>query len=173
METEGPSQQPRHDEHAYKDKQHKDTTNFLETRLPPQEYYNRKKNIEKGLGLVGVQYERQPDTGFHFARIYFPRGFKHLTNEEGQRRKAATPAGYHVTLGYDKDYTENAEARAAIDNFADKYRRGTVVMIPNVSVSSGDTYEIIGNSEFARDLRAVTSITKARDPGYKPHVSLD
>ena len=46
-------------------------------------------------------------------------------------------------------------------------------MIPNVSVSSGDTYEIIGNSEFARDLRAVTSITKAHDPGYKPHVSLD
>ena len=38
-----PSLQPRHDELAYKDKQHKDTTNFLETRLPPQEYYNRKK----------------------------------------------------------------------------------------------------------------------------------
>ena len=113
-----PSLQPRHDELAYKDKEHKGSTNFLETRVPPQEYYNRKNNIEKGLGLVGVQYERQPDTGFHFARIYFPRGFKHLTNEEGQRRKAATPAGYHITLGYDRDYTENAEARAAIDSFA-------------------------------------------------------
>ena len=106
----------------YKDKQHKDTTHFRETRLPPQEYYDA-KNIERGWGLVGVRYERQRDTGFHFARIYFPRGFKHLTNEEGQRRKAATPAGYHVTLGYDRDYTENAEARAAIDNFANKYRR--------------------------------------------------
>ena len=31
-----PSQQPRHDELEYKDKQHKDTTNYLETRLPPQ-----------------------------------------------------------------------------------------------------------------------------------------
>ena len=81
------------------------------------------RNIEKGLGLVGVQYERQPDTGFHFARIYSPRGFRHLTNEEGQRRKAATPAGYHVTLGYTTDYTENPATRAAIDNFANKYRR--------------------------------------------------
>ena len=125
------------------------------------------------MGIVGVQYGRQPDTGFHFARIYFPRGFKHLTNEEGQRRKATTPACYHVTLGYNKDYTENAEARAAIDDFAHKYRRYKEVMIPNTSVSSGDTYDIIGNSEFARDLRAVTSITKAHDPGYKPHVSLD
>ena len=125
------------------------------------------------MGLVGVQYERQPDTGFHFARIYFPRGFKHLTNEEGQRRKATTPAGYHVTLGYHKDYTESPEARAAIDSFAHKYRRHKEVMIPNVSVSSGDTYEIIGNSEFARDLRAVTSITKADNPDYKPHISLD
>ena len=168
-----PSQQPRYDELEYKDKQHKDSTHFLETRVPPREYYKRKNDIEKGLGLRRVRYERQPDTGFHFARIYFPRGFKHLTNEEGQRRKAATPAGYHVTLGYDRDYTENAEARAAIDNFANKYRRYKEVMIPNVSVSSGDTYEIIGNSEFARDLRAVTSITKADDPGYKPHISLD
>ena len=129
--------------------------------------------IKTGIGRVGVQYERQPDTGFHYARIHFPRNFEHLTNEEGQRRKASTPAGYHVTLGYDRDYTENAAARAAITNFAHKYRRYKEVMIPNVSVSSGDTYEIIGNSEFARDLRAVTSITKADNPGYKPHISLD
>ena len=38
-----PSQQQRHDELAYKDKQHKDTTHFRDTRLPPQEYYNKKK----------------------------------------------------------------------------------------------------------------------------------
>ena len=43
-------------------------------------------------------------------------------------------------------------------------------MVPNVSVSSSDTYEIVGNSDFARDLRAVTSITKASDPDYKPHI---
>ena len=46
-------------------------------------------------------------------------------------------------------------------------------MVPKVTVSASDTYEIVGNSEFARDLRAVTSITKASDPSYKPHISLD
>ena len=45
-------------------------------------------------------------------------------------------------------------------------------MVPKVTVSSGDTYEIVGNSEFATDLRAVTSITKANDPDYKHHISL-
>ena len=37
-----PSQQPRHDELAYKDKENKGTTNYLETRLPPREYYTAK-----------------------------------------------------------------------------------------------------------------------------------
>ncbi|MFM7982520.1 MAG: hypothetical protein ACKPKO_24680, partial [Candidatus Fonsibacter sp.] len=109
----------------------------------------------------------------HYAIIYFPRSFQHLTNAEGQWRKRATPAGYHVTLGYHNDYTDNPAARAAIDNFANKYRYYQEVMVPNVSVSSGDTYEIIGNSDFARDLRDVTSITKTSDPDYKPHISLD
>ena len=46
-------------------------------------------------------------------------------------------------------------------------------MIPSVNVSSGDTYEILGDSEFARDLKAVTDITKADSANYKPHISLD
>ena len=46
-------------------------------------------------------------------------------------------------------------------------------MVPKVTVSSRYAYEIVGNSEFARDLRAVTGITKASDPDYKPHISLD
>jgi hypothetical protein len=67
-----------------------------------------------GIGRVGVQYERQPDTGFHYVRIHFPRNFQHLRNEEGQRRNATTPSGYNVTLGYNTDYTDKPVARAAI-----------------------------------------------------------
>ncbi|MFM7981784.1 MAG: hypothetical protein ACKPKO_20950, partial [Candidatus Fonsibacter sp.] len=117
-------------------KEHQGSVNFLETRLPPREYYNTKGSIEtNGLGLVGVQYERQPDTGFHFAIIYFPRDFQRLTNQEGQRRKRATPAGYHVTLGYHNDYTEHQLARAAIYNFANTYINYQTVMVPTFSVS--------------------------------------
>ncbi len=46
-------------------------------------------------------------------------------------------------------------------------------MVPSVSVSSGGTYEILGDSEFANDLRAVTDITKASSSNYKPHISLN
>ncbi|MFM7978672.1 MAG: hypothetical protein ACKPKO_05100, partial [Candidatus Fonsibacter sp.] len=35
-----PSQQPRYEELAKKDKDHKGSVNFLETRLPPRDYYN-------------------------------------------------------------------------------------------------------------------------------------
>ena len=146
-----PNQQPRYEELAKKDRDHKGSVNFLETRLPPRDYYNTRRNIQKnGLGLVGVQYEREPSTGFHFARIYFPRNFQHLTNPEGRQRKRATSAGYHVTLGYHNDYTDNPAARAALDNFANKYRNYQTVMVPKVSVSSGDTYEILGNSDFCQ-----------------------
>ena len=89
---------------------------FAETRLPPEEYYIQRQKINNyGLGFVGVQYEREPSTGFHYARIYFPRDFKHLTNAEGQRRKRSTPTGYHVTLGYNTDYTDNPRARDALE----------------------------------------------------------
>ena len=136
---------------------------------------NRRFNNKNkdGVGIVGVQYEREPNTGFHYARIYFPRNFQRPTNEEGQRRKRESPAGYNVTLGYNTDYTDNPTTRAAIDNFAHKYGWYKEVMIPKVNVSSGDTYEILGSSEFARDLRAVTDITEADSTNYKPHISLD
>jgi hypothetical protein len=169
-----PDDQQRYDELYNKDQAYKGSVNFAETRLPPYEYYLQRKKINhNGLGFVGVQYEREPSTGFHYARIHFPRNFVHLTNAEGQRRKRETPAGYHVTLGYNTDYTENPAARAAIDNFAHKYGWYKEIPIQKVNVSSGDTYEIIGNSEFARDLRAVTDITKASSANYKPHISLD
>ena len=169
-----PDDQQRYDELYQKDQAYKGSVNYAETREHPREYYERRFLLKKhGLGIIGVQYEREPETGFHYARIYFPRKFKHLTNAEGQRRKRETPAGYHVTLGYNTDYTENPTARAAIDNFAHKYGTYKELMVPRVNVSSGDTYEIIGDSEFARDLRAVTDITKASSANYKPHISLD
>ena len=46
-------------------------------------------------------------------------------------------------------------------------------MVPDVLVSSGDTYQIMGNSQFAKDLREVTDITMAHKGNYQPHVSLD
>ncbi|MFM7980455.1 MAG: hypothetical protein ACKPKO_14170, partial [Candidatus Fonsibacter sp.] len=87
-----PTQQPRYDELARKYKEHKGSVDFLETRLPPREYYNTRGSIENnGLGLVGVQYERQPDTGFHFAIIYFPRNIQHLTNQKDNSVREPRP----------------------------------------------------------------------------------
>ncbi len=76
-------------------------------------------------------------------------------------------------MGYNTDYTENPTTRAAIDNFAHKYGWYKEVPIPKVNVPSGDTYKILGDSEFAKDLRAVDDITKASSSNYKPHRSLD
>ena len=76
-------------------------------------------------------------------------------------------------MGYNTDYTGNPTARAAIDNFAHKYGTYKEVVIPTVNISNGDTYEILGDYEFAKDLRAVTDITKASSANYKPHISLD
>ncbi|MFM7988952.1 MAG: hypothetical protein ACKPKO_57530 [Candidatus Fonsibacter sp.] len=42
-----PTQQPRYDELARKDKEHKGSVNFLDTRLPPREYYITRGSIEK------------------------------------------------------------------------------------------------------------------------------
>ena len=81
------------------EQEHNAIVNHAQTRLPPRAYYTRKVEIDKhGLGIIGIRYEREPNG---FARIWFPRGFNHLTNQEGQRRKAATNAGYHVSQGYD------------------------------------------------------------------------
>ena len=72
-------------------------------------------------------------------------------------------------MGCNTDYTENPTSRAAIDNFAHKYGWYKEVLIPKVNVSSGDTYEILGDSEFAKDLRAVTDITEAGSSNYLDH----
>ena len=47
-----PTQQPRYDELARKDKEHKGSANFLETRLPPREYDNTRVSIEKKTDLA-------------------------------------------------------------------------------------------------------------------------
>ena len=76
-------------------------------------------------------------------------------------------------MGYNTDYTRNPTPRAAIDNFAHKYGTYQEVVVPKVNVSSGDTYEILGDYEFAKDLRAVADITKASLANYKPRIYLD
>ena len=138
-----PNDQQRYDELSNKDQAYKASVNYAETRLPPREYHNRRFSINKhGIGIVGVQYERQPDTSFHYARIHFPRNFHPLTNEECQRRKATAPAGYHVTVGYNTDYTDNPIARAAIDNFAHKYGNYKKITIPR------ETYHVRTNTQY-------------------------
>ena len=147
---------------------------YARTRIPPEEYYKRRFEMNKGgLGFIGVRYERQPD-GFHFARVWFPRDFQHLTNDEGQRLKAATNAGYHVSLGYDNTFNNNSAAKEALYRFISKYGNYKKMLVKDVNVSSGDTYEIIGHSPFAKDIRDVTDIALAhKGPGYIPHISLD
>ena len=46
-------------------------------------------------------------------------------------------------------------------------------MVPDAIVSSRDTYQIMGNSQFAKDEREVTEITMAHKGNYQPHISLD
>ena len=66
-----PTDQQRYDELSNKDQADKGSVNFAETRLPPREYCNRRSVINNhGLGFVKVRYEKQPDTGFHYARIH-------------------------------------------------------------------------------------------------------
>ncbi|MFM7981533.1 MAG: hypothetical protein ACKPKO_19665 [Candidatus Fonsibacter sp.] len=172
MRLRDTTQQPRYDELARKDQEHKGSFNFLETPLPPRDYYNTRVSIEKRTWPSRSPVRETTRHRLPLCNNILSRNFQHMTNPEGQQRKRATPASYHVTLAYHNDCTENP-ARAAIDNFANKYRNYQTVMVPKVTVSSGDTYKIVGNSEFATDLRAVTSITTAHNPVYKPHISLD
>ena len=44
-------------------------------------------------------------------------------------------------------------------------------MVPDVLVSSGDTYQILGNSQFAKDLRDVADTSMAHNGNYQPHIS--
>ena len=56
-----PIHQQRHDELEYKDSQHKGTTNYRETRLPPQEYYDA-RNIEREVGVSSESSTRDNQT---------------------------------------------------------------------------------------------------------------
>ena len=43
-----------------------------------------------------------------------------------------------------------------------------------IEISSGDTYQIVGNSQFAQDLRETVAITMThKGAGYKAHISMD
>ncbi|MFM7988846.1 MAG: hypothetical protein ACKPKO_56985 [Candidatus Fonsibacter sp.] len=55
-----PTQQPRYDEPARKDKEHKGSVNFLGTRLPPREYNNARAYV------VSIESpSKDPHNGIH------------------------------------------------------------------------------------------------------------
>ena len=62
--------------------------------------------------------------------------------------------------------------RKATDAIADKYGRWQEIEMNDISISSGDTYQIEGDSEFAEDLRKTVAITLNK-PNYKAHISMD
>ena len=95
-----PDDQQRYDELYKKDQAYKGSVHFAETRVHPREYYNRRYNIEKqGIGRVGVQYQKDPETGFHYARIWFPRNFPTPDQRRRTTTKARNPSQLPRNLG--------------------------------------------------------------------------
>ena len=147
-------------------------------RLAPKEYYKVKdKVLSEGLGELWVRFETQSETGFKYIKVEFPTDYKWLLNNAvGRAKQADNPAGYHITICYDKTYESDPEAKDATDDIAEKYKWWTKIEMKDISISSGDTYQIEGNSEFAEDLRRTVAITLAGykdNPNYKAHISMD
>jgi hypothetical protein len=106
--------------------------------------------------------------------VDFPTEYKWLLNNEfGRAKQAVNPAGYHITICYDKTYESDPKAKEATDVIAEKYKWWTEIEMKDISISSGDTYQIEGNSEFAEDLRKTVAITLAEKEYYKAHISMD
>ena len=160
---------------AKKKKDHDDTKNYALCRLAPKEYYMVKDRVLKeGLGELWVIFETQSETGFKYIKVEFPRDYELLLNNAvGRAKQAVNPAGYHITICYDKTYASNPEAQKATDAIAEKYKWWTKIEMKDISISSGDTYQIEGDSEFAQDLRNTVAITLAKKLNYKAHISMD
>jgi hypothetical protein len=162
-----------------KKKDHDDTNNYALCRLAPKEYYEVKdKVLKEGLGELWVKFETQSETGFKYIKVDFPQDYKLLLNNEfGRAKQAVNPAGYHITICYDKTYVLDPKAKEATDVIAEKYGEWwQKIEIKNISISSGDTYQIDGDSEFAEDLRRTVAITLAGykdNPNYRAHISMD
>ena len=119
------------------------------------------------------------DTGFRYRKVNFDSNDADLLiGPAGQALQAQNPAGYHITICYDKTYKEDPIAKeAATDAIAMKYGDWWhEIEMKDISISSGDTYQIDGDSEFAEDLRRTVAITLAGykdNPNYKAHISMD
>jgi len=160
--------------------------NWKETRLLPREYYARKEGIEKE-GLPEMWMVPQVTRGLHSIQVLFPRGFQHLTNEEGERRKWETDARYHISLGYepglDKDGNPKDDGgfKKALYDFYDDYfprtdgseewnwvERG---LGKKFYVSSGSTYELQDeDDEFVKRMNSLARQGTGKDWA---HISLD
>ncbi len=83
----------------------------------------------------------------------FPPDYERLLNNEfGRTKQAANPAGYHITICYDKTDVSDPKAKEATDAIAAKYGGWwQKIEMKDISISSGDTYHIEGDSEFAQD----------------------
>ena len=156
-----------------KQQAHVSSLNYQQTRLPPLQYYAVKDDmLAHGLGSVYVRFMK--NDGFCYLSVLFLRtSRRYLTNSVGQAAKALTHAGYHITLCYPTHYNRNAIIKAAVDAYGERFRDFQMVAINNVRISSGDTYEIIGDSEFARGLREIVAISIPDKENYTPRVSLD
>ena len=156
-----------------KQQAHVASLSYQQTRLPPLQYYAVKDQIlAHGLGNVYVRF--MVDDGFCYLRVLFLWNFqRYLTNSVGRAAKALTHAGYHITLCYPKHYNRDATIKAAVDAYGERFRDFQMVTINDVRISSGDTYEIIGNSDFARGLREIVAISIPDKENYTPHISLD
>ena len=133
---------------------------------------------KEGIGKRWVRFFTDSDTGFSYIKVDFASDDPDLLNgPAGQALQAQNPAGYHITICYDKTYKEDPEAKDATDAIAEKYGGWwQKIEMKDSSISSGDTYQIEGDSEFARDLRNTVAITLAGykgNPNYKAHISMD
>jgi len=157
-----------------KKEKHAGTLNWRETRLPPIQYYAVVDHLtQNGIGNVWVQFRVQDD-GFCYLHVLFMWHFQwYLTNRAGRAAKDLTHAGYHITLCYPKHYNYDANIRAAVDAYGERFRQYQLVRLDDISVSSGGTYEIKGNSTFARELNALVALSIPDKENYTAHISLD
>ena len=157
-----------------KKKEYDATINYALCRLAPREYYEVKDRVLRdGIGKQWVRFETQSETGFKYIRVVFPPNYEWLLNNEfGRAKQAVNPAGYHITICYAKTYESDIMAQEATDAIADKYGWWKEIEMKDISISSGDTYQIEGDSEFAEDLRKTVDITLNK-PNYKAHISMD
>jgi len=156
-----------------KRQEHIDTDNYARCRLPPIQYYQvKEKVLQDGIGTRWVRFETASD-GFKYLRVHFPDDYQWLLNNEtGKAQQRTNPAGLHITICDWRKY--EGAAKEATDALEANYWQWQEIEMKEISVSTGDTYQIEGNSQFAQDLRETVAITmRHKGAGYKAHISMD